>query len=455
MYDLVEWAAGQSWSDSNVGMVGISYFAMTQLEAAVEQPPHLKAIFPLATTIDLYEGAMRNGLLSSSFVTPFLFMIGMNSKRSSSFWNSAPLDMVRRALSLPVVHERFATMNGEAAMAGLKVLLNLHHDPHPWDDLWQAIAVEHPLRDEWWEERSLTKLLPQIRVPVYLGCDWDNVPLHLPATFPAFNALKQSPHVQMALLGEHGLAWPWESLHVEALAWYDHWLKGQDTGILEGPRIRYVLPEGGSEWRTADTWPVKGVTYRSFALRADGGLSDEEGQSGARQLMVLGPGLNRPRSSPIDPPAFLEWTTEPLKNDLDMVGDIELRLDASTTASDTAWFALLQDVDPAGNAREITQGYLRASLREVDETTSRTGAPDIPCRTARLVPVGEVVSYRIPLVANARRFKAGHRIRVVLASDNQNEAVPAMFQFRHAPVGTSSLNTIRSSSRLLLPILQA
>ena len=53
MYDLVEWAAEQPWSDGNVGMVGISYFAMTQLEAAVEQPPHLKAIFPVAVTVDL------------------------------------------------------------------------------------------------------------------------------------------------------------------------------------------------------------------------------------------------------------------------------------------------------------------------------------------------------------------------------------------------------------------
>ena len=48
MYDLVEWVAAQPWCDGNVGMIGISYFAMTQLEAAVERPPHLKAIFPLA-----------------------------------------------------------------------------------------------------------------------------------------------------------------------------------------------------------------------------------------------------------------------------------------------------------------------------------------------------------------------------------------------------------------------
>ena len=65
VHDLVEWAAAQPWCDGNVGMIGISYFAMTQLEAAVEQPEHLRAIFPLAVTTDLYDAAMHHGLFSS------------------------------------------------------------------------------------------------------------------------------------------------------------------------------------------------------------------------------------------------------------------------------------------------------------------------------------------------------------------------------------------------------
>jgi len=70
MYDLVEWAGAQPWCDGNVGMIGISYFAGTQMEAAVERPPHLKAIMPIAGTYDLYESATHHGLMSSSFVTP-------------------------------------------------------------------------------------------------------------------------------------------------------------------------------------------------------------------------------------------------------------------------------------------------------------------------------------------------------------------------------------------------
>ena len=80
MYDLVEWAAAQPWSDGNVGMIGISYFAMTQLEAAVERPPHLRAIFPVAVTADLYEARQPPRPAQLGFVTPFLSMIGLTSR---------------------------------------------------------------------------------------------------------------------------------------------------------------------------------------------------------------------------------------------------------------------------------------------------------------------------------------------------------------------------------------
>jgi predicted acyl esterase len=450
MYDLVEWAAAQSWSDGNVGMVGISYFACTQMEAAVERPPHLKAVMPIACTFDLYQSATHNGLFSSGFITPFLSMIGMTSGRPDKFWRSKLLDAVRTVLHTPAIHRKFATMNGEAAIAGLKAVLKLHHAPRPWDELWNAIAVEHPFRDDWWEERNILPLLDRVDVPVYLGCDWQNVPLHLPHTFRAINLLKNSTHVQVALLGDHGLAWPWESLHVEALAWFDHWLKGQDTGILEGPRLRYALP-GTDEWRSADSWPLPGTRHDALALRADGTLGTEEGEAGTREMMTVGAGLNRARASEIDPPAVLQWDSAVLPAHLDMVGEIELQLAATSTAPDTAWIATLQDVAPDGTLTDVTAGYLRAGLREVDEAASRPGAPVMPCRTFTAVQIGQMTHYRIPLVPNARRFHAGHRVRLVLTSDDQNPAAPAPLNFRHASVGTSCLSLIHSTSRLLLP----
>ena len=415
MHDLVEWAAAQPWSDGNIGMIGISYYATTQVEAAVEHPAHLKAIFPVALSPDLYEATYHHGLFSSAFVTPFLSMIGMTAGHGDELWRGHLLDAARHILNLPPLHRKFATMNGEASVTMLKGAMKLHHDPHPWDDLWRAVAVEHPTAGRLLGSAGCVgRCLADVDIPVYLGCDWQNVPLHLPGTFTALHALSANPNVRVGMLDEFGLTWPWESLHVEALAWFDHWLKGHDTGIMEGPAIRYALP-GADEWRTTDQWPPAEAALQEYALRADGGLGAAEGDPGRRQYLTLGAGLGRVKASPTDPPSILTWTGDPLAANLDMAGDIELALDAATTAADTGWIVTLQDVAPDGTVVDVTAGYLRAGLREVDEGASRPGAPVLHCRHMVAVPNGEVVHYRIPLVPNARRFAAGHAIRLACA----------------------------------------
>ena len=87
-------------------------------------------------------------------------------------------------------------------------------------------------------------------------------------------------------------------------------------------------------------------------------------------------------------------------------------------------------------------------------STSRGPAPPVlPCRNFEAVPVGENVMYRIPFVPNARRFKAGHQVRLYLTTDDQNTDAPAPLEFRHMSIGTNSFNTVFSSSRLLLPVI--
>jgi len=130
-----------------------------------------------------------------------------------------------------------------------------------------------------------------------------------------------------------------------------------------------------------------------------------------------------------------------------------LQLEVACTAPDTAFIVVLQDLDENDNPINVTAGYLRASLRQVDEPSSKPAAPVLPCRTFEAVPVGEKVTYRIPLVPNARSFHAGHKLRLSLTTDDQNPDRPAMLEFRHASIGTSSFNTVFSSSRLLLPLL--
>jgi predicted acyl esterase len=400
---------------------------MTQLAAATQQPPHLKAIFPFDATIDAWDAAWHNGLFSNGFITPWTGTLGVLAGHGDRLFRGPLARLARKILTQPAVHRRFAKTDGGQALRALRLINRLPRAAQPWDDLWRSMAVEHQTRDDWWERRSLTATLPDVRIPVYLGSEWSNVPLHLGGTLAAWDLLRDNPHARLAVLAEHSLPWPWESMHVEALAWFDQWLKGHDTGILDGPRVRYWMP-GAEEWRTSDTWPPP-AGYREFPL-------GDEDRSYATYL-----------------PQSLTWTGDALAEDLDVAGPIELRLDATITADDTGWIVLLQDVAPDGTVTDVTEGWLRAALREVDEAASRPGAPVLPLRTPVAVPAGEKVTYRIPLVPNARRFGRGHRLRVTVTSDDTRREAHVMLRFTHTPIGTRSVNTVHASSRLLLPVL--
>ncbi|MGW3149190.1 CocE/NonD family hydrolase [Streptomyces sp. NPDC001177] len=442
LFDLVEWVAGQPWCNGNVGMIGLSYYAMTQMEAATQRPPHLKALFPFNVTVQVREATYHNGLMNAAFVTTWFHALGVLSAHGDRLYRGGLSRLLRKALAIPAVHRRFNHMDSVQATRALQLMSRFRHDGHPWDTLLNAVATEHPVRDAWWDERDVTELLAGVDIPVYLGGEWSNVALHLPGLFEAWEALAHNPHVRMTMLGEHSLPWPWESMHIEALAWFDHWLKGRDTGILEGPAVRYWLP-GAEQWRTADSWPPP-AAHMALALNADGSLAVDE-RRGERSYATDGANAM---------PAQLSWTSDPLTGNLDMVGHPELRLTATSTGSDTGWILLLQDVGPDGKATDITQGWLRASMRHVDEDAGETGRPVLPMKTRDPIPVGEPVDYRIPLVANARRFRGGHRIRLILTSDDTREDFRPMMLFRHTPVGIPAVNTVHSSSRLLLPVLE-
>jgi hypothetical protein len=455
LHDIIEWAAAQPWCDGNVGMLGVSYFAMAQLAAAVTKPPHLKAIAPMLTTDSLYDAVWHHGLLNAGFVAPWLSAVGVLSQRPDSFWRSWRIDLVRDVLGIPAIHARMQNINGESIVTVLKEVIRAHYPEHPFGDLWRAVAVEHPTQDAFWDARDTRPMLASVDIPVYLGADWDNVPLHLPSTFTAWTALRNNPDVRMALLPPAGFSWPWECLHYEVLAWYDHWLKGRDTGIMEGPPIRYQMP-GVDGWRTASDWPPSEAQLVPFALRADGVLAQEEGEPGFREYLYLPADSGVPaNANPPEFPAMLTWETPAFDADLEFAGGIELALEAMITALDTSWIVVLYDVPPEGEPEAITGGWLRAAFSGVDEQRSVRGAPVPDCRTPCAVPVGESVSYRIPMVPNARRIAAGHRLRIVIASADKTHKIATLLGFTHVVVREASRNTIYSASRLWIPVLRA
>jgi len=471
LYDVVEWAAAQPWCDGNVGMIGISYFAMAQLEAAAEKPPHLKAIFPVATTNDVYEACWHHGLLNIGFIQPWLSTVGVLAAKSERLWHGPLMNTLRGILNTPLVHKRIEHFNGEAIVAVMRTLVRAQPAEEPYGRIWREVSEEHPLRDGYWRSRELQSRLGEIDIPVYLGCDWDNVPLHLPSTFTSWEALRRNPNVRMGLMLPGGLSWPWESLHYEALAWYDHWLKGVDTGILEGEPIRYQIPGHPDQgWFSSGQWPPANAELTDFSLCSDGTLltagakgfapaeRDPEA-GGSRSYGYVPDGAEPPRGEE-GLPDHLVWDTPDAVEPVDIVGDIELELAAASTAEDTAWIAALFAVDERGHEQPVTAGWLRASHRSVDEAASRPGAPVLRDEEAVPVPPGETVVYRIPLVPNARHLEPGQRLRLVLASADQAEGGEppheglAFLGFTHRPLPEAAVNTVFDRSRLRLPILR-
>jgi predicted acyl esterase len=436
MHDLVEWVAAQPWCDGRVGMIGISYFAMTQLAAATQRPPHLRAIFPVAATADVYEAVWHHGLLNVRFVNGWLSGVAGLADKSQDVFRGRLARLAERALHADRVHRRLEHFNGEAALSVLSKVMRADLPEH-FADLWRAVAVEHPMRDAFWDERDMRPELEGLQVPAYIGCDWENVPLHLPSTFTLWDILSRAgAPVRMGMLGAGGMTWPWESLHEEALAWFDHWLKDADTGILDGPPVRYVMP-GADGFRTAETWPPPHAHPVELALGGDGRLGGDDARD--RSYLVLPATLARPNG--VAGSASLVWETDALERPMAVAGPVELRLDASTTASDTAWIAVLQEVGVDGAVHDITAGWLRASL------------PDAESRERRPVPADTPVPYRVPLVDTARHVAAGHRLRLTLCSDDSDKATPALMGFRHTPLGLPARNTVHATSRLVLNVL--
>jgi len=448
LYDVIEWAAAQPWCDGNVGMLGVSYFAMAQLAATVVTPPHLKAVFPFAATDDVYGAVWHHGLANSGFVSSWIPAVGVMSQKTDALWEGHRLNALRDLLAIPAVHARMQDVDGEAIVNLLKNVVRSRYPEIPFGRIWQAALVEHPTHDDFWDARDTRPGLAEVDIPVYLGCDWGNVPLHLPATFSAWQALRHNPHVRLTMLPPGGLSWPWESLHEEALGWYDYWLKGRDTGVCDGPAVRFVVPgerldgsDGSADWREAPSWPPASEA-RVFHLRGDGALGDADDQT-ARRYLYLTADSGRPRNAgPVTLPDRLEWATTPFDEAVEFAGEIALSLDATVTAQDTAWIAVLFDVTPDGGRTAITAGWSRASHTRGD-------------RAPRPVPPGVRATYDVPVVPNARHLAAGHALALVLTSSDAGHDAPTIMGFRHTPTGDSSVNTIHSSSRLTLPVLTA
>jgi len=454
LYDVIEWAAAQPWCDGNVGMIGVSYYAEEQLSAALEHPPHLRAIFAWSASTDWYRQVMwHGGMFSGRFMGMYFNALGMVSKRQGTFFRRPLFRLLNWILQRPVIHRRFSQPPQDQLSAFNRVLF-FDYDSHPWDDIFTEIAIDHQLDDAYWQARNVTERLGEIDIPLYLGADWDNVAVHLNTPFIALEQLNPTVPWRIGMTPRGGLQWPWESMHLEALAWYDHWLKGKETGILEGPPIRFFVGnhQGEGEWRAAQTWPLPDTDWRDYWLAADGTLVRHRPPEGYRDYLFLPPTVTRGRNAnPLVLPDQLSWETLPEEHAVTLAGPLLLHLEASSSATDVDWIVKVSDVAPDSTRRDLTQGWLRASHRAVDPARSRPHVPYHAHTAAQPLTPGQRTTFEIAIVPTAHRCEAGHRLRVAVTSDDTRGF--AMQHLSHYPLGSPARNRIYSTSRLTIPVI--
>jgi predicted acyl esterase len=430
VYDVVEWAARQPWSNGHVALYGYSYSAITSLLGAALQPPHLDAVVVGHPPTDPYRDVLwHNGLYCESFVAGW-----------------------------------FAGQTGTQAVG-------LGAQSQYLDRAQQQFAVETaeiPHYGPVYAERSVLAKLKRITVPVYAWSGFHDMYSRGDLQFVDHVASKHrllvvdaSTHHGTGQVGEVGAPYGDGSAPTaidslppkgEDLAWLDRFLKGVHNGIDRKPRVRY-LDLGDRTWHAAKSWRSVDARntklFLSAAKSATASLSPNDGTLATKvptggdsyqDAYVYDPAAGAavpsgkegpdafapyvPLDQTIDQPDGLTYTTAALTQPLRLAGPSELRFWAVTEAADMAWVARLIDVAPDGSQQIVTQGWLRASFRHVDPRRSRPGAPYLTDDRDTPVQIGATTLYRMDVWDTAYTIRPGHRLRLWFSSSDAPTHTP-------------------------------
>ena len=363
-YDVIEWAGVQSWSNGNVGLNGVSYFAVSQWPVAGLNPPHLKAIMPVEGLTDVYRDTIRHGGVPVVFADPW-----MNFR-------------IRPA------------MNPEAQLI---------------NDFAEA-AQERPLFDDFWE--SHVPRLADITVPAYIIASWPDHGLHTRGTLIGFEDIASEDK----WLEVHGRK-KWEYYYSRdslerQKRFFDHFLKGADNGMPEVPRVRYERRNAfyDGEVLHADTWPLRDVEHRRFYLGGAGTLHREP-DSDAALLRYDSTGRDdqlafrhtfRERTEITGSARLRAWVTTDVAEDMDLFVGLS-KLDRN---GNEVFMAGYNDVEDG----HLASGWLRVSHRELDEERSTENRPFLRHERLLKLEPGQPVPVDVEILPSSTLFREGESI---------------------------------------------
>ena len=450
VYDLVEWMAQQPWCDGNIGMIGISYFATVQVMGAAESPPHLKAIFVNGGHFDLYELCYHGGIM---WMMPRASREGRGGDSGVAVRNVTNKSM--KVYSPEEYHRRIDERLNDPDIKHWPDMVHVLKYPER-HELWMDFLL-NPLDGPFWQDGQAITNADKVKIPAYFQVKWGRG-WTVDGTIDCFQKVQGVKKLDLQPLPPMQER-PFHESHEEMFRWYDYWLKGIDTGIMEEPRIQ-VFVEGARTWRGEKEWPLARTKWTKYYLRP-------------RHQLALNPEALDTDCAPPDgfyqapftvtaEAQSVKWTSSPLMNDTERTGPAALYFHAAIDTDDTNFIAKLYDVDPQGHRQVITSGYLKASLRELDQAKSKPWQPSHPHTRFVPVPVGEIIEYAIRMFSFSNVFKSGHRIQLELCcneplADANSQLLPP--DSYHLPSGRATTHRIfrdaAHHSHILLPVIPA
>jgi hypothetical protein len=313
-----------------------------------------------------------------------------------------------------------------------------------WDMVYEVL--QHPTYDQFWKKRSAD--FEKIKVPVYSIGMWHKIGLHLRGNLRGFEKLKVPKKLLVCYgeyVGDEMAIFNSLEMRLEMLRWYDHWLKDNDTGVMKEAPVKLFVRGSEDGYRTENEWPLKRTQYTKFYLQPgpvgavrslnDGGLSKSAPQLETNSFEFSYPDPEWSGWSGIGTAKFvnglpnpaikiLTFSSEPLKEDLEVTGPISLVLYASSTEKDADIYVRLIDQEPDDQqvsgvpprGKILTRGWLKASHREKDAKLSKPYQPFYTHKNPTPIEPGRIYQYEIEVWPTSNLFRKGHRIRLDLSN---------------------------------------
>jgi uncharacterized protein len=412
-YEVIEWLAKQPWCDGNVVMFGVSYFAWIQLFVAQLNPPHLKTIFCPWGSTDFYRDiAYRGGIFAWKW--PFGW-----SQTSLTYGKVRPECAALKEMGEKGFKQAIAKMLEDEDVRSIPELVAVLKNPLEGINPFIVDLALHSTYDKYWKDRTVD--YNKIRIPAYIGADWDCFGIHLPAAFRSWEYLKVPK--KMIVGPPVYLDRPLYQLQHEAIRWFDHWVKGINTGIMDEPPIRCFIMNTG-EWKSSNDWPLPETKFTPFYLHESGLLNEHEHWSYE--------GSDSFEESPWMR-GYVKYATPALVENTEVLGPVMLKLYAATTDIDVHWIISLLEIDADGNERLLTKGWLKGSHRELDMKKSKPWEPIHTHAKSEPLTPGTIYEFDIKLVPTGNLFKAGSRIVVKISCVDDEPTNPLEL------IGTGSL----------------